>query len=860
MKDLVKLIFCHRVIAKPQCFRSTRASIGLIGLFLASLFTPAAAAEPLCKIESATKVIAGIPNVLKANCNSNPIKSISWRLNNDSSFTLKSSSNSIKINYASPGYPIVTAKIEFPDGQLVSFTEQLQVYPHILQKKAKQTETMVYDSLNGRIWCINPDNNTVSIIDIDTKTKIEEVPTLRGPRSIALHPNGEIWIVCNGGHAIQRYKAKEMTLLAPFELPRASQPYGVLFTPDGRSAILSLEATGQLIQIKTENGQIEKLVETGPSPRAMLLAPDGKTLFVARFLSPANEGQVTQWTIQPLKKIKTISLLPTEGSDGEDESRGVPNYLQHLAMSPDGKTLWISCAKDNTERGLWNEGTIPNFETTVRTQIIKIDVASGTENMDDRVDINDANLQRSVVFIRDGTHAFACALGSSSIDYVNTSIPQSTPKWRPKGSNIPLGPDGMVLSHKDSLLWVHFFLSREMIVFDASKPLGVDTLSVLKRISTVTHEILEPEVLAGKKIFYNSADPRMSKDRYISCASCHLEGDSDGRVWDFHNRGEGLRRTISLKGRGGAGPLHWSANFDEIQDFEHDIRGPQSGTGFLSDQDFEKVNQPLGKSKKGLSKELDALEKYLQSLLEFPESPLRETDGRMTASALRGQLIFNRETVGCYQCHSGAGFTDSKGMDSNRKKLWEVALSYKQGKNENIEALLLPKSALNIPGEARSWITKEGSLLHNVGTQKLSSGHRLSGKFADSCSTPMIGNKKECLQSSPNLAGIDTPTLIGIWDQKRFLHDGSASSLREVLVEQNLEDRHGVTSQLSEREVDDLIQYLLELEGKTDDVVSLEKKPGGNEIQQRNALSQTNWLRTNWDLVGRKIHYNKKDK
>src|SRR5439155_24751590 len=94
------------------------------------------------------------------------------------------------------------------------------------------------------------------------------------------------------------------------------------------------------------------------------------------------------------------------------------------------------------------------------------------------------------------------------------------------------------------------------------------------RIPAVQTELLSPQVLLGKQIFYNAADARMSRDKYLSCAACHIDGDSDGRVWDFTDRGEGLRNTIALTGHPGIrqGPVHWSANFDEIQDFEGDIR------------------------------------------------------------------------------------------------------------------------------------------------------------------------------------------------------------------------------------------------------------------------------------------------
>ena len=110
-------------------------------------------------------------------------------------------------------------------------------------------------------------------------------------------------------------------------------------------------------------------------------------------------------------------------------------------------------------------------------------------------------------------------------------------------------------------------------------------------------------MLAGKQIFYNAQDPRMNRDGYLSCASGHLEGGEDGRVWDFTDRGEGLRNTSSLLGRWGTGQgrLHWTANFDEVHDFEQDVRSNFSGTGFMCDLDFHSGtrSQPLGDAKAG---------------------------------------------------------------------------------------------------------------------------------------------------------------------------------------------------------------------------------------------------------------------
>jgi mono/diheme cytochrome c family protein len=57
----------------------------------------------------------------------------------------------------------------------------------------------------------------------------------------------------------------------------------------------------------------------------------------------------------------------------------------------------------------------------------------------------------------------------------------------------------------------------------------------------------------------------------------------------------------------------------------------------------------------------------------------------------------------------------------------------------------------------------------------------------------------------------DTPTLVEIWRTAPYLHDGSAATLREVVTLRNQEDKHGRTSRLSSKEIDDLIAYLLSL-------------------------------------------------
>ncbi len=57
----------------------------------------------------------------------------------------------------------------------------------------------------------------------------------------------------------------------------------------------------------------------------------------------------------------------------------------------------------------------------------------------------------------------------------------------------------------------------------------------------------------------------------------------------------------------------------------------------------------------------------------------------------------------------------------------------------------------------------------------------------------------------------DTPALVEVWRTGPYLVRGQADTMLDVLVECNEDDRHGETSDLSERELADLVEYILSL-------------------------------------------------
>ncbi len=57
----------------------------------------------------------------------------------------------------------------------------------------------------------------------------------------------------------------------------------------------------------------------------------------------------------------------------------------------------------------------------------------------------------------------------------------------------------------------------------------------------------------------------------------------------------------------------------------------------------------------------------------------------------------------------------------------------------------------------------------------------------------------------------DTPTLIELWRTSPYLHDGSATTIKEVITTRNPKDAHGTTSNLTPQQIDDLCAYVLSL-------------------------------------------------
>jgi hypothetical protein len=139
----------------------------------------------------------------------------------------------------------------------------------------------------------------------------------------------------------------------------------------------------------------------------------------------------------------------------------------------------------------------------------------------------------------------------------------------------------------------------------------------------------------GHLIFHSNAGG------FLACASCHAEGNDDGRVWNFTCQGQ--RRTQSLQAGGlrGSEPFHWDGSESDMTHLMTDVfQGRMSGPALASDQ-------------------INVLMSWIDGQPHVPQAA--PTD---PAAVERGRVLFNDPTrAACASCHSGARFSNNTTVD-----------------------------------------------------------------------------------------------------------------------------------------------------------------------------------------------------
>jgi YVTN family beta-propeller protein len=676
-----------------------------------------------------------------------------WSWGDGTADTAFSSNPAATHTFASPGRYQITITATDDSGRITTSTFYQGIHAPLSTLRPTSSSSIAIEDrpagTNDRVWCVNPDNDSVTVFDAVTRARIAEINVGTAPRALAIAPDGRVWVSNVESSTVSIISPSTLTVVQTLTLARAARPFGIAFDPDGTDGWIACEGTGLLLRMNPTTGAQSASLNVGLNARHLSVTADSSRVLVSRFITPPlpgentatinntdqTGGEVISVLTSTLAIEKTTILTHSTRADSITTGRGIPNYLGPAVISPDGLTAWVPSKQDNIKRGTLRDGSQLTHDQTVRSVASRIvitgGIAANTDDMLGRVDFDNAGIASNGTFERTGLYFFTALEGSREIGVVDV-----WGKKEIKRFSAGRAPQAVVTSPDGRTVYVHNFMDRTITVHDVGPLLdGADaTPTLTATLNCVTTERLSAPILLGKQHFYDATDSRIAFQQYISCASCHNDGAQDGRTWDFTGFGEGLRNTITLRGHGGTahGPLHWTGNFDEVQDFENQIRNLNLGTGLISGGN---PHPPMSTANAGRSADLDALAAYVTSLSSQDVSPFRNTNGTLTTAAVAGKSVF--ENTNCAQCHSGTAFTNS---------------------------------SLNVAA--------------NIGTIKPTTGNRLG----------------------TSLTGLDVPTLRGLWATGPYLHDGSTATLAAAV-----QAHQGVN--LNATDLSNLVSYLQQIDG-----------------------------------------------
>ena len=338
-------------------------------------------------------------------------------------------------------------------------------------------------------------------------------------------------------------------------------------------------------------------------PRGLAISLDGSRLVISHFLS----GEITVVDFDTLRVVHQTTALQEA------------NAATAVRLHPDGNRIFAPLQRARSSNASLQ------FDTTVAPRVAVVDIHTGLTLPRELIGIDaidrPVNLPSAVDFGSGGSMLYIANAGSNDVTAIDlsTGLGAGNVVVRDRPIGVAVAPDG-------STVYVHNSLSSDISVIDRAA-------MVEERRITVTATPLPEAVHRGKILFNTSAPEKLSTDRWISCASCHLDGVVDGRTWQFD---QGPRNTTQIRGLAGTEPFHWSGERIDLLDFDQTVREVQFGAG-LSPADIADLAAFLGHE-------------------PVPPSPSRLADGSLGPQAQLGQQVF--AASGCGECHVGSSYTD----------------------------------------------------------------------------------------------------------------------------------------------------------------------------------------------------------
>lgn len=566
-----------------------------------------------------------------------------------------------------------------------------------------------------KLFAVHTPDARVAIFDLTAPNgpvRLAVVPVGLEPVTVRARNDQEVWVVNNLSDTISLLDVATGNVTRTLFV--GDEPTDVVFAGDPERAFVCLQREGRIAVY--DPNDLDATPISIPlqqaRPRSLAVSPDGSKVYVAAFDSgnqttvvhakevlngggqpPADPPMRYGLPIPP----KVALIVKNDGYEWRDESgRSWAAFLPYVLADKDVIEISTSIlaetrAFQNVGTNLFNVGVHPSngrlyvtnqealnevrFEPKAkgrfaRTRITSVDLASGLatpRHLNEHIDYsdesgNDGERALSLAFpldfdfSEDGQSIYVAAMGSRKVAVLDQDGAVV------KRISVGQAPTSVRLDEARGRMYV---LHR------VDSTIGVVTLADESYYELALGYDATPfDVREGRWRFYDARNSSAHGD--LSCATCHLFGDTDGLAWDlgdpqgdfapppfpglhgFHPM-KGPMMTQSLKGLADTGPLHWRGDREHLESFNPAFVKLQGRSEPLDPDAFA---------------QFDA---FVMSL-RYPSNPLRLLDGGLPfakegeGDPAHGEEVFFRPNVvgfaACADCHELPRGTNGQIFDS----------------------------------------------------------------------------------------------------------------------------------------------------------------------------------------------------
>ena len=481
---------------------------------------------------------------------------------------------------------------------------------------------------DGAMWVTSPVSNAVQrVVFTDAGPEADTlVPTGSWPTAIAswTSADGAEWLLVSqtGRDSLGFLDPDTRKLVDAIYV--GNEPAGLIV--DGDVAFVALSGEDRVAKVDLVSRQVSERIAVGHDPRAMVLDAENKRLFVASLLSSNSHPRgPIQGELVPSEDQRDVAVIDTETFTLSHWIYEIGTILRGLWLNADATELLVAASHSHNTTIEVDADSQPHTHRLMR---VDVDLSSdalytviGEVDLDSQPSsMGPAPSPFTMATTPDGAHLLVTLAAGQAVLVLDAET-------REEVERLPSGSDPRGLAFAEGHFWTYAWLDNQLVGWPLPGAEGE------KVALSVGDDPTPLEVKQGQRIFNDAA---FSKHGEFSCNNCHIDGITDGLVWDILT--DGPVNTLAFRNVGGSSPFLWGGQLPTLFDFSREVL------------------KLVGANASGT--QMSLVTTYMQSVTA-PPNPYTLPGGKLSEAAQWGKEIFENEAM-CETCHSGTLLTNQE--------------------------------------------------------------------------------------------------------------------------------------------------------------------------------------------------------